>query len=85
VNGKEHKWKVCIGILHGAGKRQIRDSSEHNGQWKTKMAREKWALVLYKTQIGLKSVIAKSDAIPLINLIWPKLFERKSTQSENIL
>jgi hypothetical protein len=63
---------------------QVRDSSEQNGQWKREMTREKGKLVLHKTRIGMDTNIAKSDAIPLINLVWPKSFARTSTNKNAI-
>jgi hypothetical protein len=85
VNDEQHKWKVCIGPPNGTGKWQVGDSSGQNGgQWKTEMRREKGKLVLYKTQIGIETNIAKSDAIPLINLVWPTLFARTSTNKNAI-
>ncbi len=84
VNEEEHKWKVCIGLPNGTGKWQVGDSSEQNGQWKTEMTREKGKLILHKTRIGMETVIAKSDAIPLINLVWPKSFARKTTNQKAI-
>ena len=67
VNDEDHKWKVCIGLPNGTGKWQVGDSLEQNGQWKTKMTREKGKLILYKTRIVMETMISKSDAIPLIN------------------
>jgi hypothetical protein len=49
------------------------------------MTREKGKLVLYKTQIGMETNIAESDAIPLINLECPKLFVRTSTNNKNAI
>jgi hypothetical protein len=48
------------------------------------MTREKGKLVLYKIGIGMDTSIAKSDAIPLINLVWQKSFTRKSTNKNAI-
>jgi hypothetical protein len=84
VNDEEHKWKVCIGLPNGTGKWQVGYSSKQNGQWKTEMAREKGKRALYKIWIGMDTSIAKSDAIPLINLVWQKSFARKSTNKNAI-
>jgi hypothetical protein len=85
VNDEEHKRNICIGLpSNGTEKGQVGDSSKHNEQWKTKMTREKGKLVLYKTQIGMDANIADSDAIPLINLVWPKSFARTSTNKNTI-
>ena len=81
-----HKLNVCIGLPNKTGNKwQVGDSSEQNGQsWKTEMAREKGKLVLYKTRIEMETTIYKSDAIPLINLAWPKSFSRTSTNQNAI-
>jgi hypothetical protein len=84
VNDEDHKWKFCIGLPNGTGKWQVEDSSEHNGQWKTEMTRENGKLILYKTRIGIEMMISKSDAIPLINCVWPKWFARKATNKNAI-
>jgi hypothetical protein len=84
LNDEGHKWKICIGLPNGTGKWQVGDSSEHNGPWNTEMTQEKGKLVLYKTRIGMETNIAKCDAIPLINLVWPKPFARKSTNKNAI-
>jgi hypothetical protein len=84
VNQEDHKRKVCIGLLNGTIKWQVGDSSEQNGQSKTEMKRVKGKLVLYKTRIGMETKIAKSDPIPLFNLVWPKLFAMKSTNKNAI-
>jgi hypothetical protein len=79
VNTDPHRWKVCIGLPNGTGKWQVGDSSEQNGQWKTEMTREKGKLVLYKTRVGMSTVIEKSDIVPLTNLVWPLSFGRVLT------
>ncbi len=84
VNDDSHKWKVCIGLPNGTGKWQVGDSSQQNGQYKVEMTREKSNLVLFKTRIGTERVTDKSDAIPLVNRVWPKSFGRKETNKTAI-
>jgi hypothetical protein len=84
VNDESHRWKVCIGLPNCTGKWQVGDSSQQNGQCKVEMTREKGRLVLFKTRIGTETVIDKSDAIPLVNAVWPKSFGRKETNKTAI-
>ena len=84
VNDDAHKWKVCIGLPNGTGKWQVGDSSQQNGQYKVEMTREKGKLILFKTRIGSETVIEKSDAIPLVNRVWPKSFGRTETNKTAI-
>jgi hypothetical protein len=84
VNDDVHKWKVCIGLPNGTGKWQVGDLSQQNGQYKVEMTCEKGKLVLFKTIIGSDTVIEKSDAIPLVNQVWPKFFGRMETNKTAI-
>ena len=48
------------------------------------MTREKGKLVLFKTRIGMTTLIEKSDIIPLVNCVWPLSFARIITNKTAI-
>jgi hypothetical protein len=66
------------------GTRQVGDSSQQNGQYKVEMTCEKCKLILFETRIGSETVMEKSDAIPLVNRVWPKSFGRIETNKTGI-
>jgi hypothetical protein len=84
LNDDAHKWKVCIGLLNGTEKWQVGDLSLQNDQYKVEITCEKGKLTLFKTRIGSETVIEKSDAIPLVNRVWPKSFGRMETNKTAI-
>jgi hypothetical protein len=52
-----------------AGRWQVGNWSEQNGNYKTEMTREKGKLILFKMRIGCSTVIKKSDTILLVHII----------------
>jgi hypothetical protein len=84
VNDDAHRLKVCIGLPNGTGKWQVKDTSQQNGHYKVEMTHEKCKLILFKTRISSETVMEKSDAIPLVNLVWSKSFGRIETNKTAI-
>ena len=84
INNPAHKWVFSIGLPNGTHKWQVGDSKEQNGAYKVEWSREKAKLVLYKIRMGLSAEINKSDALPIVNLIWPRCFGRVRTNKKAI-
>jgi hypothetical protein len=84
INDESHLWKSCIGLPNGTHSWQVGDSEEQNGSYKVETTREKAELVLYKTRIGMDGTIEKHDAIPILNIVWPKSFGRPETNKKAI-
>ena len=61
INDPTHRWTFCIGLSNGTHKWQVGDSNEQNGCYKIEWTREKTKLVLWRTRMGLASVLEKRD------------------------
>jgi hypothetical protein len=62
----------------------VEDLSQQNGQFKVEITPEEGKLILFKTRICTETVMEKSDAIPLVNWVWPKSFGRMETNKTAI-
>jgi hypothetical protein len=59
INDHTHRWVFCIGLPNGTHKWQVGDSKEQNGSYKIEWTREKAKLLLWRTRMGLSTVLEK--------------------------
>jgi len=79
VEGKGHKWNVCIGVPYGTSYWQVSDSAKQNGCFKMYLAKAKTYLLEKKSAARLPFAIERTDIVLIVREAWEKSFARVRT------